>query len=120
MYFISLFHRTPFPTPLFFSLPSSYSKAKFESLDRVKVIADPEYKVYDSFGIGQLGYSGLFSWSVVTELRSLASQGIKNTRTGQGSNRWQNSGESGGSIEGSLFPAQLRALWCYNSSTLTS
>ena len=56
------------------------------------MIADPEYTVYDKFGIGQLGYGGLFSMSMVTELRSLAAQGIKNTTTGEGSNRWQNSG----------------------------
>ncbi|UZJ57083.1 hypothetical protein CBS101457_006403 [Exobasidium rhododendri] len=67
-------------------------KPKFANLNQVKVIADPEYKIYDSFGIGQLGYSGLFSMSMVTELRNLASKGIKNTTTGQGSNRWQNSG----------------------------
>lgn len=78
-------------TPSFCCKPPS--KPKFASLDKVKVIADPEYKVYDSFGIGQIGYGGMFSWNVVKNLRSLAAEGIKNTPTGQGSNRWQNSGE---------------------------
>jgi len=77
----------------YFSTRRLSRKPKFSNMDKVKVIADPEYKVYDSFGIGQLGYGGLFSMSMVTELRSLASKGIKNTQTGQGSNRWQNSGK---------------------------
>jgi hypothetical protein len=67
-------------------------KSSFSSLENVTVLADPKYEVYDKFGIGQLGWSGLFSSSMITELRSLASQGIKNTSTGKGSNRWQNSG----------------------------
>lgn len=67
-------------------------KSSFSSLENVKVVADPKYEVYDKFGIGQLGWGGLFSSSMITELRSLASQGIKNTSTGKGSNRWQNSG----------------------------
>jgi hypothetical protein len=67
-------------------------KPNFDNLDNIKVIADPEYKVYDKFGIGQLSWSGLFSTSMISELRALASQGIKNTQTGKGSNRWQNSG----------------------------
>lgn len=53
-------------------------------MDKVKVWADPEYKIYDKFGIGQLPWSGLFSTAMITELRSLASQGIKNTKMEKG------------------------------------
>jgi hypothetical protein len=67
-------------------------KSNFKSLDRVRVIADPKYEIYDRFGIGQLPFTALFSWQVISDVRNLAAQGIKNTRTGQGSNRWQNSG----------------------------
>lgn len=64
----------------------------FESLDRVVVRADPDYRLYNAFGIGQLGWDKLFTRETLSNVKALAAAGIKNTPTGQGSNRWLNSG----------------------------
>lgn len=56
------------------------------------MLGDPEYSLYNRFGIGQLPWSGIFNIQVLSSVFSLASEGIKNTKTGQGSNRWLNSG----------------------------
>jgi hypothetical protein len=59
---------------------------------RVTLLADSTRELYAAWGLGALPLTGLFSWAMVGELRALASQGIKNRRTGAGSWRWQNSG----------------------------
>lgn len=59
---------------------------------RVIVKSDPNYNLFNAFGIGQLGWTQLFTKQTFGLLKELANEGIKNTQTGQGSNRWLNSG----------------------------
>ncbi|CAO1639226.1 unnamed protein product [Sympodiomycopsis kandeliae] len=62
-------------------------------LPKAKLINDPERQIYAQFGIGSMGWSGLFSLSMVKTLLDLKNnEGIINTPTGKNSWRWQNSG----------------------------
>lgn len=69
----------------------------------VRLVADPKFQIYANWGIGQMGYSGMLNTDMIKNLRALASQGIKNTQTGEGSYRWQNSGgfavDHGGKVQ---------------------
>lgn len=63
------------------------------SLPHAILIADSQRTLYSSFGVGTLGWGGLFSRSMLKELTDLKNnEGIVNTTTGAGSWRWQNSG----------------------------
>ncbi|CAD6899823.1 unnamed protein product [Tilletia controversa] len=62
-------------------------------LPQVKIIADPEHKVYASWGVGSLSVLGLWWPPALFNLAVLAyKEGIVNTPTRQGSWRYQNSG----------------------------
>ncbi|KAM0789765.1 hypothetical protein ACM66B_006618 [Microbotryomycetes sp. NB124-2] len=80
--------------------PADVSKEWFESVggkdfqhqDRVRLISDPDRTLYGQFGLGTLPFTALFGFTALKNLRTLASEGIVNTATRDGSNRWQNSG----------------------------
>ncbi|KAE8268503.1 hypothetical protein A4X09_0g3832 [Tilletia walkeri] len=62
-------------------------------LPQVKIIADPEHKVYASWGIGALSVLGLWWPPALYNLLVLGyKEGIVNTPTRKGSWRYQNSG----------------------------
>lgn len=64
----------------------------FGDKSRVQVIPDPSRDVYAAWGVGNLTVTGLLSPKALYNLISLAiSERIMNTRTGEGSWRWQNS-----------------------------
>lgn len=56
------------------------------------LLADPEFSLNASYGVGLLPWSGIFSWAMVQALRDLAAKGIRNRETREGSYRWLNSG----------------------------
>ncbi|PWN87457.1 hypothetical protein FA10DRAFT_288878 [Acaromyces ingoldii] len=79
-------------------------KANFpDEAKDVRLVADPKFELYASWGIGQMGYSGMLNSDMIKSLKELAAQGIKNTETGEGSYRWQNSGgfavDHGGKVQ---------------------
>lgn len=67
-------------------------RTDFGDDSRVRLVADPTRHLYALFGLSTLPFTGLFSRAMLSELQSLARQGIVNTATRDGSNRWQNSG----------------------------
>ncbi|KAK4051566.1 hypothetical protein OIV83_002706 [Microbotryomycetes sp. JL201] len=75
----------------------------FQHRDRVRLISDPDRTLYGQFGLGTLSFGALFGLETLKSLRGLASEGIVNTATRDGSNRWQNSGgfaiDRGGQIK---------------------
>ncbi|KAK4056389.1 hypothetical protein OIO90_002532 [Microbotryomycetes sp. JL221] len=65
----------------------------FKHQDRVRLISDPDRTLYGGFGLGLLSFGSIFGLQSLKNLRALASsEGIVNTATRDGSNRWQNSG----------------------------
>ncbi|WWC66848.1 uncharacterized protein I206_100755 [Kwoniella pini CBS 10737] len=65
----------------------------FPDLSRYTLIPDPSREIYAKWGIGQLGWLGMISPSIITNLNNLKkSDNIDLRSTGAGSYRWQNSG----------------------------
>ncbi|CAO1623838.1 unnamed protein product [Parajaminaea phylloscopi] len=63
-----------------------------EPIKDATILIDPEREIYSAFGIGVLGWGGLFSMNLLTQLQDLRKEGIVNTKTGGGSWRWSTSG----------------------------
>lgn len=76
---------------------------------RVKLVADPSRSVYAECGVGSLGWGGLFSGEMVTNLKRLRTEGVVNTETVSKSYRWQNSGGFAVSADGIVTFAHLAA-----------
>ncbi|PWN35177.1 uncharacterized protein FA14DRAFT_160437 [Meira miltonrushii] len=98
-----------------------FDKQALES--RVTVKADPNYTLFNAFGIGQLGWTQLFTRQIFGSLKSLASEGIKNTQTGHGSNRWLNSGgfaiDHGGNVRWAKVAEQAADVCNYEEAVKT-
>lgn len=90
---------------------------------RVIVKADPNYTLFNAFGIGQLGWTQLFTKQTFGLLKSLASEGIKNTQTGHGSNRWLNSGgfaiDHGGNVRWAKVAQEAADICDYEEAVKT-
>ncbi|GAA95442.1 uncharacterized protein L969DRAFT_299364 [Mixia osmundae IAM 14324] len=61
-----------------------------ERPSNVRIVADPERRLYAKWGVGQLGWAALFNMDTLSKVSQLAKEGIKNTYTH--GNRWQNHG----------------------------
>lgn len=90
---------------------------------RITVKSDPNYTLYNLFGIGQLGWTQLFTKQTFGLLKSLASEGIKNTQTGKGSNRWLNSGgfaiDHGGNVQWAKVAEEAADVCDYDEAVKT-
>lgn len=70
----------------------SRSGDEFKNPSQVHLVADISRETYGELGIGWITFRQLFGGDMWKALFKLKEEGIINTETGRGSNRYQNSG----------------------------